>query len=110
MLTTAARGLALQTVTDARGDLVVAEHLPFPIIETVWTAAPDDCAALSVDRPALLIALAGHLMVVVDDGPGPSSFVLDSPTRGLLVAAGHPRSVHRMNGDCLCLLLAGPQP
>lgn len=54
----------------------------------------------------LMIAVAGSLSVLVDDGSVRREFELDSPSRGLLIGPGAWREMHRFAPGTICLVLA----
>ena len=54
----------------------------------------------------LLVAVAGSLRVVADDGAAREEFLLDSPRRGLFLPAGVWGTQYRYAPGTVCLVLA----
>jgi hypothetical protein len=108
-----ARLITLRTLRAANGNLTVCqagEDFPFEIKRTyfVW-GVPDGMsrgAHAHRETRQVLVAAAGHLEVMVDDGKRAHVVVLDHPERGLLVEPMTWCCVRRMSSSAICLVLA----
>ena len=107
--------LALPVKGDERGSLVALEALtpliPFPIARVYYIFGTQ----VGVSRgfhahkalQQVLIAVRGHVTLKLDDGKGHGeSFVLSSPTEGLLITPGYWREMHDFSANCVLLVLA----
>jgi dTDP-4-dehydrorhamnose 3,5-epimerase-like enzyme len=52
------------------------------------------------------VAVSGSFNVTLDSGAEKRSYLLDSPTEGLLVPPGFWREIHDFSSDAVCLVLA----
>ena len=82
--------IKLQTISDPRGTLVVAEehtHVPFEIGNTEWFSPK--CTVITLhQRETMLVALPGHFTprVLEQDGTGAET-LLANPNEGALLTA-----------------------
>ena len=54
----------------------------------------------------LMIAVSGSLCVTIDDGKQRKDFLLDSPSKGLLLRPGAWREMHTFSSKSICLVVA----
>ncbi len=106
----------LGRVSEQRGTLCVAQvarHVAFEIQRVYWIfdvpAHGERAHHAHREQHELLVAARGSFTVHCDDGAARSTYVLDSPDTGLLLA---PMVFHHLDSfspDALCLVLAsGP--
>lgn len=99
--------------SDARGSLGFAEegqHLPFTPRRAFWIydvpEGHDRGAHAHKACEQFILALAGSFEVVLRDGLGARSVVLDAPDRGLYVAPMTWCEVRAFSAGAVCLVLA----
>ena len=105
--------LQLPQCVDERGVLTYAEGasaIPFAIERVFWIS--DVPAGMCRGGHAhwscheALFAIRGHFSVDIDDGTGCRHFLLDSPTRGVVIPAGAWCELTSFSEDALCLVFA----
>ena len=110
---TGARLLDVPNFSDMRGDLGVLEcgpALPFAVkrLFYVYNVPGSEVRGAHAHKRChqFLVAVAGSLHVVADDGATREEFVLDSPRRGLYLPAGVWGTQYRYAPGTVCLVLA----
>ena len=110
---TGARLLDIPNFSDMRGDLGVLEcgpALPFAVkrLFYVYNVPGSEVRGAHAHKTChqLLVAVAGSLRVVADDGAAREEFLLDSPRRGLFLPAGVWGTQYRYAPGTVCLVLA----
>ncbi|OQA86123.1 MAG: dTDP-3-amino-3,6-dideoxy-alpha-D-galactopyranose 3-N-acetyltransferase [Lentisphaerae bacterium ADurb.Bin242] len=107
------RVYSIPSFSDVRGELSVLEFeklLPFPVKRMFYTYGVDsnnvrgEHAHKTCEQ--FLIAAAGSLHVIVDDGDNREEYVLDSPKIGLHLPAGCWGIQYKHSADCVLLVLA----
>ena len=105
--------ITLPKITDPRGNLTVVEserHIPFNIRRVFYIyEVPDDALraghALKICYQ-VLVAIAGSLDVMVNDGKDKKIFKLDSPNKGLLIPPNIWREMFNFSKGAVCLVFA----
>lgn len=107
------RLIELRTVRDGNGNLTVCEagiDLPFPIARAffIWGAPGSASRGAHAHRTnrQVLVAVAGHFDVLVDDGRSSREVRLDRPDCGLLIEPMTWTCVRGMSPGAVCLVLA----
>ena len=108
------RLIDLPQVDDARGCLTVVEDngqlAPFKVERIFWiNGIPEGCergghAHYTIEE--LIVPVAGHFSVTVDDGQHRHTFLLDHPGRALYVSPCVWVTLHDFSADAVCLCLA----
>ena len=111
-----ARLIDLQHITDAKGDLVVAEFsgIPFSPERAFWfyNLRKNDFRGGHANHKCeqVFVAMQGSLHIFVRNAissTGPNArFYLDRPTQGLYVGPSVWRIVKLISGDPICLVMA----
>lgn len=98
--------------SDHRGDLTVAEQMqgvPFEIKRVFWTYNVPEGRSRGAHAhrqlQQLLVAVSGSFVVTVDDGNEVREFLLDTPSKALLVAPGEWSSEDFYSPGAVCLVL-----
>ncbi len=102
----------LLTIPDERGCLTCIEgdvHIPFAIGRVFWIYDVARGATRGghahKECHEFLVAVAGSLEVVLDDGTGQSTFTLDGRHRGLHIAPGIWATERNFSPDAVCLAI-----
>ena len=102
----------LETMTDERGNLTVAEgHLQMPFeVKRIFilhglTKGSWRGGHANVDEQ-LLIVVSGAMRVVTHDGADERQHILDSPTSGLLIGSMIWRTLHPLQDDTVLVVLS----
>ncbi|MCI6289280.1 MAG: WxcM-like domain-containing protein [Lentisphaeria bacterium] len=110
---TGARLYSLPHFADLRGNLCVLEFekiLPFPVKRIFYTYGVKSTEVRGEHAhkkcEQFLIAVAGSLHVLVDNGTYREDFVLDSPAQGLHLRSGCWGIQYKHSPDCVLLVLA----
>jgi hypothetical protein len=110
------REVDLQSLPDARGGLVVAEHarhFPFVVrrIYLLHGVPPGTVRGQHGHRTLqqLFIAASGSFRLTVDDGTTRRSFVLDRPDHGVYLGSMMWREVNDFSPSGACLVLASAE-
>lgn len=109
------RWLDIPTKSDARGCLSVIEgpEQPFPIkrIYYLHGMAGDKPRGFHAHRKLrqMAICLSGECTMVMDDGSGPESFLLEDPKKGLLVEPMVWHEMHNFSDNCVLLMIASEE-
>jgi UDP-2-acetamido-3-amino-2,3-dideoxy-glucuronate N-acetyltransferase len=110
---TGARLVDIPNFSDMRGDLGVLEwgpHLPFKVKRLFYTynVPGSEVRGAHAHKTChqFLVAVAGSLHVVVDNGTLREEVVLDSPRKGLYLPAGVWGTQYRHAPETVCLVLA----
>lgn len=105
----------IPTKSDARGNLSVIEDLvmPFPMkrIYYLHGTAADKPRGFHAHRKLrqMAICLSGRCTMIMDDGSGRISFLLDDPTRGILVEPMVWHEMHDFSENCVLLMIASEE-
>lgn len=98
---------------DARGSLVALESgktVPFQVqrVYYLFGTKPGVARGFHAHRKLQQVAVCvtGSCRMVLDDGGGRESAVLNSPTRGLVIKHMVWREMHDFSADCVLLVLA----
>ncbi len=107
------RIIELPTRSDPRGSLTFAEgdrHLPFPIkrVFYLYGIPPNAHRGGHAHKwhDEVIIAAAGSLEIIVDDGAGKATYRLDAPHRGLLLPRMVWQDLREFSPGAVCLVLA----
>ena len=99
-------------MSDHRGNLSVVENFrefPVQIKRLFWLyGVPEGegrAAHAHKEQIQLIIPVAGHFTVVVDDGREKESFLLDQPDMGLLIYPPVWISLEKFSKDAVCLVV-----
>lgn len=110
---TGARLLDIPNFADMRGGLGVLEFgpvVPFKVqrLFYVYNVPGSEVRGAHAHKAChqLLVAVAGSLHVVADDGTAREEFILDSPRRGLYLPAGVWGTQYRYAPGAVCVVLA----
>lgn len=102
----------IRRYSDTRGYLSVIENdidIPFEIKRIYYLYLVPEVARGAHAHKALqqlLIATSGSVDVIMDDGTNKSTFHLDKPWKGLLVAPGLWRDLENFSGGAVLMCLA----
>lgn len=103
----------IPSFSDVRGELSVLEFekiLPFPVKRMFYTYGvnSDNVRGEHAHKVCeqFLIAVAGSLHVIIDDGDKREEFVLDTPKEGLHLPSGCWGIQYKHSPDCVLLVLA----
>lgn len=103
------RAIRLQTISDARGNLTVAEKLTFPIRRAYWLHSVDPLAKRGghahrkLDR--LMIAVHGRFLLSVDG----SFIVMNNPSVAIHLPPMAWVELSEFSADAVCLVLASEE-
>lgn len=108
--------IEVPTIVDDLGALSIVEKdepFPFPIrrvyyIHSVIAAAVRGSHAHKA-LSQLIVAVAGSFIVALDDGDAVTDWVLDSPTRGLVVPPGYWRTLRSFTPGAVALVFASEE-
>ncbi|MCC6900227.1 MAG: WxcM-like domain-containing protein [Polyangiaceae bacterium] len=108
-----ARLIELPRREDARGALSLVEtesHVPFEIRRLYWLYGVPETASRGAhahrELEQVVIAVAGGLSILLDDGAAQLTFVLDRPDRGLYVPPRVWRELYGFLPGTVCLVAA----
>ncbi len=103
----------IPSFSDVRGELSVLEFekiLPFPVKRMFYTygVSSDNVRGEHAHKVCeqFLIAVAGSLHVIIDDGDKREEYVLDTPREGLHLPSGCWGIQYKHSPDCVLLVLA----
>ena len=106
------RLIDIRKYSDTRGYLSVIENdidVPFEIKRIYYLYMVPEVARgahAHKELKQLLIATSGSVDVIMDDGSSKSTFHLDKPWKGLLVAPGLWRDLENFSGGAVLMCLA----
>lgn len=107
------RIIHIPSYVDMRGELSVLElekTLPFPIKRIFYTYKVETNQVRGEHAhkkcEQFLIALAGQLNVIIDDGKRQDEYILDSPKRGVHIPSGCWGIQYKHSSDCVLLVCA----
>lgn len=110
---TLVRWIDLKSITDARGQLCVAEtgtHLPFTPNRVYYLHSPQPGEPRGFHAHRALeqvaICVTGACRFVLDDGQQRESVQLDDPARGLYLGPMLWHQMHDFTPECVLLVLA----
>jgi dTDP-4-dehydrorhamnose 3,5-epimerase-like enzyme len=105
--------IQLQKHGDSRGMLVSLEqnrNVPFEIrrVYYIFANTPDVHRGQHAHRhlTQLAVPVRGSVTLLLDDGSGPATVVLDDPTQGLLLGSMVWRELYDFSEDCVLMVLA----
>ena len=105
--------ISLPVRKDPRGDLSFIEsyqHVPFQInrVYYIYNVPENERRASHAhkDLSQLAICLSGSLEIILDDGYNKKSFILNDPSKGLLILPGIWRDIHFIEEYSICMCLA----
>lgn len=105
--------ITLQTVSDPRGNLTIAEenkNLPFDLKRAYWiTDVPKNGSRGGHAHKRLrqvLIAVHGSFTVTLDNGKETKTYLLNNPGEGLLIDTEIWRTLDDFSSGAVCLVLA----
>lgn len=104
--------LKIPVVEDTRGNLAFIQNdfLPFEFKRVYYLFDVPSNAYRGghshIDQQEVLIALSGSFEVVLHDGLGKKSFVLNKPNLGLLIPTGIWRELQNFSSGAICLVVA----
>ncbi|MFV8370288.1 sugar 3,4-ketoisomerase [Flavobacterium sp. LB2R40] len=104
--------LKIPVIEDTRGNLafIQKDFLPFEFKRVYYLFDVPSNAYRGghshIDQQEVLIALSGSFEVVLHDGLGKKSFVLNKPNLGLLIPTGIWRELQNFSSGAVCLVLA----
>ncbi|MXP27959.1 WxcM-like domain-containing protein [Porphyrobacter algicida] len=105
--------MELPKIGDRRGDLTYVEsrrHIPFDIARVYYLyGVPTDAergAHGHRELEQLIIAVAGSVELVIDDGHSQKSYTLDDPTKGLYLCPMVWRDLRCFSSNAVVLVLA----
>lgn len=108
-----AQWIPLQTHSDARGSLVIAEgnrEIPFAIARVYYLfgSAPATERGFHAHKELTQVAVcvAGSCTMILDNGSQREAVHLDSPARGLLIRPGLWREMKDFSPNCVLLVFA----
>lgn len=98
---------------DARGSLVALEGektVPFAIKRVYYIFGTQPGVARGFhahrDLKQVAVCVTGSCRMILDDGSNREEFILDSPTKGVLIKDLVWREMHDFSEDCVLLVLA----
>lgn len=95
---------------DNRGHLVSIQDLPFNIQRVYYlygtTKGTSRGFHAHKELQQVLIAVSGHVDILLDDGVTKKTVHLNQPEKGLYVGPGMWREMHNFSKDCVLLVLA----
>jgi hypothetical protein len=99
----------LPSHADARGRLCVLEKIvPFPIRRVYFIRTPTGVRGGHRHKKnrQLMVAVVGRARIQVNDGKRTATFLLESPTRGLVLETQDWHTMDDFSPDCALLVLA----
>ncbi|MNG06617.1 TDP-4-oxo-6-deoxy-alpha-D-glucose-3,4-oxoisomerase [compost metagenome] len=104
--------IEIPVVEDVRGNLGFIQNgfLPFDFKRVYYLFDVPSSAFRGghshIDQQEILIALSGSFEVVLNDGFGKKSFLLNKPNVGLLIPTGIWRELQNFSSGSVCLVVA----
>lgn len=105
--------IELPTIPDHRGYLTVAGELsdiPFRVRRVYWVygvpAATSRGGHAHKVQTQLIVAVSGSVTISTFDGKDSKSFLLDTPSLGLLMSPGVWHTLDNFSPDAVCLVIA----
>jgi len=105
--------IALQRITDPRGNLTIAEqfrHIPFEIKRVYWTSdvPGGESRGGHAHRHcrSVVVAVSGSFDVVLDNGRQKQTYHMNHPYQGLLIETGIWSTLEDFSSGAVCLVIA----
>ena len=105
--------IPLPVMQDPRGDLSFIEsnkHIPFLVkrVYYIYNVPKNERRASHAHKELsqLAICLSGSLEIILDDGFNKKNFILNDPSKGLLILPGIWRDIHFLEKSTICMCLA----
>lgn len=106
--------IEVPTFTDERGAIsVMDKELPFQVKRVFWLhhiqEGKDRGAHALLEGMEIIVAIHGSFVVDLDDGTEETSFLLDDPSKGLIIRPGVWFRTHSYKENGVSLILANEE-